>query len=191
MGGVSKSLRFQILRRDGHRCHYCGNSPPDVKLAVDHILPVALGGSDSPDNLVTSCTECNAGKGAAPPDASSVEQVSARNEEWSAAICQAAADLHSSVDDYRWFTEYWGCWTNGADQPMPLASNWRSALDVWLQRGLTTELILDNVETAMNKTGMRNDYVFRYFAGCCWRTVERLESRAEQIVAERQNNGGA
>jgi hypothetical protein len=30
---------------------------------VDHVLPVALGGHDTVDNLVTSCYACNRGRG--------------------------------------------------------------------------------------------------------------------------------
>ncbi len=60
---ISKSLRFDIFRRDKFTCQYCGNRPPDVILEVDHITPVSLGGIDDPANLVTSCYNCNRGKG--------------------------------------------------------------------------------------------------------------------------------
>ncbi len=35
---------------------------PEVVLEVDHIVPVAGGGSDDTINLVTACWECNRGK---------------------------------------------------------------------------------------------------------------------------------
>jgi len=59
-------LRFSILARDGFRCRYCGRSPQEdgVKLAVDHILPLSKGGTNEPSNLITSCVDCNRGKGA-------------------------------------------------------------------------------------------------------------------------------
>lgn len=57
---VSKRLRFEILRRDGFKCRYCHAA--EVLLAVDHIKPIALGGSDHPSNLVASCDDCNTGK---------------------------------------------------------------------------------------------------------------------------------
>lgn len=56
---VSKRLRYEILRRDNHTCRYCGATAPDVKLTVDHVVPVALGGSDVPTNLVAACDACN------------------------------------------------------------------------------------------------------------------------------------
>lgn len=59
---VSKRLRFEIFRRDSHTCRYCGATAPGTPLRVDHIVPVALGGTDHPSNLVTSCEPCNSGK---------------------------------------------------------------------------------------------------------------------------------
>lgn len=49
---VSKRLRYEILRRDNYACRYCGASAPDVPLRVDHVTPVALGGTDTADNLI-------------------------------------------------------------------------------------------------------------------------------------------
>src|SRR3990167_2972010 len=61
---ISKSQRFEIFKRDGFTCQYWGLRPPDAVLEVDHIEPRAAGGSDDELNLVTSCWECNRGKGA-------------------------------------------------------------------------------------------------------------------------------
>lgn len=72
---VSKRLRYEILRRDNHACRYCGATAPQVKLNVDHVIPQALGGSDKPTNLVTSCADCNAGKTSSMPGAMVVADV--------------------------------------------------------------------------------------------------------------------
>ncbi len=57
-------LRMDVLMRDAYRCRYCGNGPNEgVKLHIDHIVPVAKGGRDALDNLVTACETCNLGKG--------------------------------------------------------------------------------------------------------------------------------
>ena len=58
--------RIKILSRDNYTCQYCGRSPrkeDDVILEIDHILPKAKGGSDDLNNLITSCSFCNQGKG--------------------------------------------------------------------------------------------------------------------------------
>lgn len=61
---ISKKLRFDVFKRDGFVCAYCGSTPPNVVLQVDHIHPVAEGGTNDIDNLITSCQPCNIGKGA-------------------------------------------------------------------------------------------------------------------------------
>lgn len=61
--GLSKKLRFEVLKRDSFKCQYCGNSAPNVVLHIDHIIPVASGGTNDILNLVTSCFDCNSGKG--------------------------------------------------------------------------------------------------------------------------------
>jgi hypothetical protein len=59
---MSPRTRWHILERDGFRCRYCGRSASEVKLHVDHMIPVSAGGTDDHDNLVTACAECNLGK---------------------------------------------------------------------------------------------------------------------------------
>ncbi len=59
---MSKRLRFAIFARDEFTCRYCGRQPGDVTLHVDHIIPVAKGGTNDESNLITSCLECNLGK---------------------------------------------------------------------------------------------------------------------------------
>jgi hypothetical protein len=61
---IGKKLRFDVFKRDGFICAYCGATPPTVVLHVDHIHPVAEGGTNDIDNLITSCQPCNIGKGA-------------------------------------------------------------------------------------------------------------------------------
>jgi 5-methylcytosine-specific restriction endonuclease McrA len=61
---LSKKLRFEVFKRDGFKCQYCGGHPPDKILEVDHIDPVANGGSDDETNLITACFDCNRGKAA-------------------------------------------------------------------------------------------------------------------------------
>lgn len=59
---ISKRKRFEIFKRDGFECQYCGATPPGVVLHCDHIEPVSKGGSSDMDNLITACQSCNQGK---------------------------------------------------------------------------------------------------------------------------------
>jgi 5-methylcytosine-specific restriction endonuclease McrA len=58
--------RKNILRRDNHKCQYCGRS--DLTLTVDHVVPVSRGGEDTWENLVCACVHCNNKKGFRTPD---------------------------------------------------------------------------------------------------------------------------
>lgn len=48
-----------LLRRDGHRCGYCGEHGN----TVDHILPVSRGGQSTWQNTIVACVICNTRKG--------------------------------------------------------------------------------------------------------------------------------
>lgn len=60
---ISKKTRFEIFKRDSFTCQYCGRKAPNVVLEIDHVEPISKGGTDDILNLVTSCKDCNRGKG--------------------------------------------------------------------------------------------------------------------------------
>jgi hypothetical protein len=60
---VSRRRREIFARSEGH-CHYCRTPLTlDGKWHVEHMLARALGGGDSPLNLVAACPTCNLAKG--------------------------------------------------------------------------------------------------------------------------------
>lgn len=63
---LSKRLRFEVFKRDGFRCVYCGATPVQRPLHADHVVPVKDGGESRASNLVTACSDCNGGKSAVP-----------------------------------------------------------------------------------------------------------------------------
>lgn len=60
---ITAKVRFAVLTRDRFRCVYCGATPREAQLEVDHVLPLAAGGTSTLSNLATACASCNAGKG--------------------------------------------------------------------------------------------------------------------------------
>ena len=59
---IGLKKRFEILKRDGFKCVYCGNKAGKRPLHVDHVIPVSKGGENTDDNLAAACFECNMGK---------------------------------------------------------------------------------------------------------------------------------
>jgi hypothetical protein len=59
---IPLSVRWAVMQRDNFRCMKCGRRPPEIKLQVDHVVPLSKGGPDIEDNFQTLCNECNAGK---------------------------------------------------------------------------------------------------------------------------------
>lgn len=57
---VPAQERLRILRRDRYECQRCASRND---LEIDHIIAVANGGSNEPDNLQVLCHDCNAHKG--------------------------------------------------------------------------------------------------------------------------------
>ena len=43
-------------------CHYCGQKFAAKELTMDHVLPIARGGTSTPGNIVPACRECNRDK---------------------------------------------------------------------------------------------------------------------------------
>jgi 5-methylcytosine-specific restriction endonuclease McrA len=58
---IARPVRQAVWERDGGRCVACG---ADFELQFDHVIPVALGGASTVDNLQVLCGPCNRAKGA-------------------------------------------------------------------------------------------------------------------------------
>lgn len=58
---VPRALRLAVWARDGGACVHCGSR---FDIQYDHLIPVALGGATSAENLQILCGECNRDKGA-------------------------------------------------------------------------------------------------------------------------------
>lgn len=189
---VSKRLRYEILRRDNHACRYCGRASPDVPLTVDHVIPTALGGSDKPDNLVTACQDCNAGKSASAPDAPIVDDVASDALRWRWAMIEAAS-IAAEIRDLRdarrkQFHALWNDWTFtpyvGKPFTQPLPVDWDTSLDRFYEAGLIEDDIADAIDNAMkaNRVGDR----FKYFCGICWHMVRDRQTVASELLAARE-----
>lgn len=60
-GPIPRELRRMVFERDGGQCVECGST---FDLQYDHVIPVALGGATSFENLQLLCGRCNREKSA-------------------------------------------------------------------------------------------------------------------------------
>lgn len=59
---------LELYRTRGGRCAYCGGGVDGKRgLHLDHVIPLALGGPDTLENLVGACAKCNRAKWANDP----------------------------------------------------------------------------------------------------------------------------
>lgn len=176
---VSKRTRFEVLRRDNYACRYCGASAPDVKLTVDHVMPLALGGSDKPDNLVAACVDCNAGKSSSVPDESVAEQVSEDAARWAVARDIAMREWHAERDQIEEVkNEFLTYWLGSDTQLEFLPDNWGSRIEYWLKRGAWLVDILDALSISLGAENVAPRHKFRYMSGVINNWLEDIDSRA-------------
>lgn len=58
--------RIKVYERDDYKCKYCHKQLTRFTATLDHVTPVAEGGKNSFDNLVTACLDCNSRKNRRP-----------------------------------------------------------------------------------------------------------------------------
>jgi hypothetical protein len=189
---VSKRLRYEVLKRDGHACRYCGRTAPEVKLTIDHVVPTTLGGSDDPSNLVAACGDCNSGKSSSHPDAPLVAAVTDDALRWAQAQQVAAqqmlTDLSRRRETCRRFKSQWQNWTVGGTA-VPLPDGWGNSVDNFLAAGLPMEVLLDCLAKAMSNRKIRINDTFRYMCGIAWARVRELQGTARSLLNSRSAAG--
>lgn len=171
--GLGKRTRFEVFKRDGFTCQYCGAHPPAVVLEVDHIVPVAEGGQNDPDNLITACFACNRGKGAVSLDvvpqslADKAAEVAEREEQLRGYndILQARRDR---IEDDVWrVVEHW----TGQDS----TSNETYATIKRFVERIGVHEVLDAVDVTLAANIRRKRSEFLYFCKVCWNKVSAAE----------------
>ena len=172
----SKKARFEIFKRDRFTCSYCGRTPPAVLLVLDHVVPIAEGGSNDEDNLVAACQECNQGKGARPldslpePMAERARAAAEKREQIEAYNAMLMAEREAMEQDVDAVGRHWFDYFNHG---YVFAGQRKSTVRNYLKQ-LPRAVILEAVDIAMERyplvesspdaTQLRT---FKYFCGIC------------------------
>jgi hypothetical protein len=175
---IGKKLRFEVFKRDGFKCQYCGGHPPDKILEVDHIDAVANGGSNDETNLITACFDCNRGKGArslsdiprslaerASEIAEREEQIAGYEAIMRASRARIEKDAMSVLDEIeKWFPKM-----DGIPQKDFLS------IKTFIVR-LGRDRVLDAIDISMHKGPDYYGRWFKYFCGVCWAKIREREA---------------
>lgn len=170
--GLSTKTRFEIFKRDLFACQYCGAHPPQVLLHVDHIVPVAEGGGNETENLVTACEPCNLGKGArqlssAPESLASKASRIAEAEAQLKGYQEIARKRVERIEDEMW--EVAEVLWPGSSQKGANRSDLRSIKTFVEKLGVVDVLDLAEIARAAKPYG--GNRMWLYFCGCCWRAI--------------------
>jgi 5-methylcytosine-specific restriction endonuclease McrA len=59
---IEKVSRTEIIERDKSTCYLCMRVLLPTEVTLDHVIPLAKGGSHTADNLRVACSPCNKSK---------------------------------------------------------------------------------------------------------------------------------
>ena len=176
---VSKKTRFEVFKRDAFRCQYCGRTPPVVILHADHIVAVANGGDSQQSNLITSCSECNLGKGARPLDqvpASLKDQIAEKRERAAQVEAYNQSLLELREAELATLEELGRYWFNKFEirKNKYVFGTARVGSVRTFLRHIAPADIMDAMDIAHDRfPSHNNDFrTFRYFCGICWRKIK-------------------
>ena len=177
---VSKRTRFEVLRRDNYTCRYCRSA--DNALRVDHVTPVALGGTDELTNLVAACQDCNAGKASTVLEAEKVADLSEDALRWARAMAEAAAEREGESMPTDLLGEFHDLWTSIGHADLP--DGWEISVVRFHENGMTPTLLKNAATNALTRDHVSPWHKFRYFCGICWKVIGELREAAEAKLAE-------
>lgn len=169
---IGKKVRFEIFKRDGFTCQYCGSTPPSVILHIDHIVPVKEGGGNEDANLITSCDSCNIGKGATPLSSvpKSLSERAAETEEREAQIKGYSKVMRAKrlrIEDSAW--EVADVYTKSFRLSGIRRDHFES-IKRFLDHLDVTECV-SAMESACAKKWSAEP-AFKYFCGICWNIIK-------------------
>lgn len=177
---IGKRLRFEIFARDGFTCKYCGRQSDVVPLQIDHVLPVCQGGTNDPENLVTACADCNAGKSGkriiqhAPTEQDRLRLAQERAEQ--AQAFSAAKDSMKARQELRQSFIDWWCECTGRDDVR--LAQFRIVFSFVEEFGPQT--VMDWIEMAAGRTSGSDLDICKYVCGIRRNVLAAQEKQSDR-----------
>jgi hypothetical protein len=170
---LSKKIRFEVLKRDGFKCGYCGKTPPDVILEVDHIVPVSDGGKDDIINLITSCFDCNRGKSnislhMITPQMNENLEVLKEKEEQLKEYRKYAIKINKRIE--KDIDTIQSVFIKSFEDKC-FSQTFRKSIKIFLTKIPVIDLC-DHMESACIKKYNDPDDALKYFCGICWNIIK-------------------
>lgn len=174
---ISKKVRFEIFKRDGFMCQYCGKIPPNVVLEIDHLIAKVDGGTDDLNNLITSCFDCNRGKGKIPLEKlpaslkDNLENIKEQRKQmklYSKYLEEIAENVENDLREIgHYFFNYFAKSKRSRDRYV-FAGGWKASMTRFLQ-DFNKYKIMEAIDIAYSKTNYRPNFdqtaLFRYMCG--------------------------
>lgn len=171
---ISKKLRFEIFKRDGFACAYCGRTPPEVLLEIDHIKPRSKKGKDDINNLITACFDCNRGKRNIPldkaPNQISINLETLKEKEEQLAEYQKIINKieRRLIREIKKVDKIF----NDTYKDYVLSDKFKTGSLKSFLRRLPAGEVVEAMIIACQRINNDRDRTIRYFCGICWKKIK-------------------
>lgn len=174
---ISRKIRFEVFKRDAFQCCYCGKTPPEVVLEVDHIDPKSKGGKDGMNNLLTACFDCNRGKRDIPLDkapaklSENLEILKLKEEQLKAYrkfVKKIEARIKVDMDEVDELYQE-------AIPGFQLSDEFRNVSLKRFFKSLPLHEVIEAMEIAIGKFPRNGKRIIQYFCGICWNKIRGSE----------------
>ena len=172
---ISKKIRFEVFKRDAFKCAYCGKTPPEVVIEVDHIQPRSRKGSDDINNLITACFDCNRGKKNIPlkiipskinENLKILKEKELQVKEYRKFIEKIQHRINKDIED---IAQIYREQYKGRD----FSENFKKISIKKFLELLPKYEVEDSLRQSINKIPYDNNRVISYFCGVCWKKIKK------------------
>lgn len=174
---ITKKIRFEVFKRDGFACAYCGKNPPSVTLEIDHIHPKSRKGNDDINNLITACFDCNRGKknilldkipGKIQDNLDVLKEQEEQLKSYRRFISKIERRIKRDINDIDniYISQY---------QKWSFSDSFRNISLKYFLKKLPKHEVEEALHIAIARFPKDENTVIKYFCGICWRKIKEQD----------------